>query len=171
MTEILHERMTAQIDETHEELAVVLIGMRVNRLWKLHRWVPVALAMGRMVRELAQQPDSPLLGYQSWIGNPSIMVQYWRSFEEMEAYAKDRMREHLPAWADFGRRTGSAGDVGIWHETYLVEPGKYECVYNHMPNFGLAAASRRVSATGRLKTATGRLGRSDGDDFPDEIKM
>ncbi len=28
--------------------------------------------------------------------------------------------------------------VGIWHETYLIEPGKFECVYGNMPPFDWA---------------------------------
>ncbi len=42
------------------------------------------------------------------------------------------------------------GSIGIWHETYLVEPGKFECVYGNMPPFGLAAATNSVKAEGRL---------------------
>ena len=49
------------------------------------------------------------------------------------------------------------GSVGIWHETYLIEPGKFECVYGNMPVFGLAAAGRHVKAEGRLAAARDRL--------------
>ena len=118
--------------------------------------------MGRMIRELEVNPDSGFLGVESWFGNPSIMVQYWRSFEHLEAYAKDRDQQHLPAWAEFNRRVGSGGDVGIWHETYRVRPGDHECVYNNMPAFGLARVSRLVPATGRRQTASERLDASAG---------
>ncbi len=47
--------------------------------------------------------------------------------------------------------------VGIWHETYLVEPGKYECIYGNMPPFGLGAASNLVKAEGRLAAAKERF--------------
>ena len=47
---IKSRRMTAEIDG---EFCVFLIGMRVNRWWKLHKWMPVALAIPRMVRKLA----------------------------------------------------------------------------------------------------------------------
>jgi Domain of unknown function (DUF4188) len=42
--------MTARIDG---ELVVFLIGMRINRLWKCIKWLPVARAMPRMIRELS----------------------------------------------------------------------------------------------------------------------
>src|SRR6266567_1704880 len=53
---------------------------------------------------------------------------------------------------------GSDGSVGIWHETYLVEPGRYEAVYGNMPVFGLASATKHVPAVGRRETARRRLG-------------
>ena len=52
--------------------------------------------------------------------------------------------------------------MGIWHETYLVEAGRYECVYGNMPRFGLALAGSHQPATGARETARRRLGR-DGD--------
>jgi hypothetical protein len=154
MERIIAERMTAAIDG---EFVVFLIGMRINRMWKMHKWFPVAMAMPRMLRELQADPDAGLLGFQSWFGNPSLLVQYWRSFEHLERYAKDPAHAHRPAWAAFNRAVGSNGDVGIWHETYRVRPGDFECVYNNMPLFGLARATRPVPATGHRESARGRM--------------
>ena len=36
--------------------------------------------------------------------------------------------------------------VGIWHETYLVEPNQFEVFYGNMPKFGLGAAMEHVQA-------------------------
>ena len=154
MPRVLAKRMTAEVDG---EFVVFLIGMRINAFWKIHKWLPVVLAMPRMIRELSANADSGFLGTQAWFGNPSIMVQYWRSFEHLERYAKDRDRTHRPAWVAFNKAVGSSGDVGIWHETYRVRPGDYECVYNNMPLFGLAKATKRVEATDRRETAAGRM--------------
>ena len=154
MTRIVKERVTARIDG---EIVVFLIGMRINRLWKVHKWWPVAAAMPRMLRELAADAGSGFLGVESWFGNPTIMVQYWRSFDDLERYAKDAARLHRPAWAAFNRAIASNGDVGIWHEAYRVRPGDYECVYNNMPPFGLARATRTVPAQGGLESARGRM--------------
>jgi hypothetical protein len=154
MTKIRAERLTAEVDE---EFVVFLIGMRFNRLWKLWRWGPVALAMTRMLRELEADPGAGFLGVESWFGRTTIALQYWRSFETLERYATDAARAHRPAWSAFNRAIGSNGDVGIWHETYRVRPGDYECVYNNMPLFGLAKATRAVPATGRRESAPGRM--------------
>jgi Domain of unknown function (DUF4188) len=151
---MIADRLTAQVEG---EVVVFLIGMRINRIWKIHKWLPVAIAMPRMLRELRTAPDSGFLGVESWIGRTTIALQYWRTFEQLERYAKDSARLHRPAWAAFNRAVASNGDVGIWHETYRVRPGDFECIYNNMPPFGLAKATTAVSAKGRLETARARM--------------
>jgi len=44
MSSVFRGRYTAEIDGS---FVVFIIGMRINRLWALHKWVPVALAMRR----------------------------------------------------------------------------------------------------------------------------
>jgi hypothetical protein len=152
MATVTPKRVTARIDG---DFVVFLIGMRINKPWKIHKWLPVFLAMPRMIRELEARPDSGFLGH---VMAPRVIVQYWRSFEHLEAYARDANQSHWPAWIDFNRRVGrSRGDVGIWHETYKVRAGEYECVYSGMPPFGLAKASRIADAVGPLESARGRL--------------
>jgi hypothetical protein len=152
MTEILAERMAAKIEG---DFVVFMIGARVNKLWKIHKWLPVVLAMGRMRKELDAHPEIGALG--SWTAG-SLLIQYWRSFEQLEAYARAKDKQHLPAWVDFNRSVGnSRGDVGIWHETFLVRNGEYESVYSGMPRFGLGLAGTLVSARGQLSSARARL--------------
>jgi hypothetical protein len=145
-------RMTAEVDG---DFVVFLIGMRINKPWKIHKWLPVFLAMPRMLKELAASPTSGFLGYT---GGVKVIVQYWRSFEQLEAYARDQNREHWPAWVAFNKRVGeSRGDVGIWHETFLVRAGEYEAVYSGMPPFGLGKVGTLAPASGRRETARGRI--------------
>jgi hypothetical protein len=155
MATIHAERLCAEVDG---EFVVFLIGMRVNRWWKPWAWFPVAAAMPRMLIELAKQPELGLLHARTHFGWPNVMVvQYWRSFEALEAYAKARDRTHLPAWQAFNKAIGSNGDVGIWHETFRVQPGQYESIYNNMPSYGLGAAGRLVSAVGARQEARARM--------------
>jgi len=160
MTLIIDKRVTAEIEG---DFVVFLIGMRINRLWKAKKWLPVLMSMPKMVRELEQNPDSGLLGAKLSLGSPRqpMLVQYWRSFEHLETYARNRGNAHWPAWVAFNKHVGSNGDVGIWHETYLVPAGSYECVYNNMPPTGLGAATRLVPAAGRKATAASRAGLRD----------
>ena len=129
--------------------------MRINKPWKIHKWLPVFLAMPRMLKELQKRPESGFLGYTN--GLPAI-IQYWRSFEHLEAYARSKDSAHWPAWVAFNKRVGGArGDVGIWHETYRVAAGQYEAIYSGMPAFGLGKVGRVVSASGARETARGRI--------------
>ena len=106
----INERRAAKMDG---EFVVFLIGMRVNRWWRIDRWFHVALAMPRMLRELFAKPELGFLGGEAWFGRTTIMVQYWRSMDHLMAYAKSRDAEHLPAWRAFNKRIGTNGDVGI----------------------------------------------------------
>ena len=36
MIQILAQRMTAEIDD---EVVIFLTGMRINKLWKIHKWL------------------------------------------------------------------------------------------------------------------------------------
>ena len=148
------ERLTATLDG---DFVVFLIGMRVNRPLKLHRWLPVAAAMPRMLRELARQPEAGYLHGEMWFSRTIILVQYWRSMDQLMAYATRRDAEHLPAWQAFNRAVGTNGDVGIWHETYAVAPGGYENVYVNMPPFGLGRAGTLQPAAAGRQSAAGRL--------------
>ncbi len=38
--------------------------------------------------------------------------------------------------------------MGIWHETYRVQPGNFECIYNNMQAFGLGKAMKLVPVQG-----------------------
>jgi hypothetical protein len=152
MTTVIPRRTTGRIDG---DFVVFLIGMRINKLWKLHKWLPVFMAMPKMLKELERHPESGFLGH---IATTGVIVQYWRSFDHLEAYARDEEKAHWPAWKDFNKRIGrSRGDVGIWHETYRVRAGEYECVYSGMPLYGLARAGAQTEATGSLESARGRI--------------
>ena len=152
MAAVVPKRVTAQIEG---DFVVFLIGMRVNKPWKPHKWLPVFRAMPRMIRELEARPESGFLGHIMSFG---VIVQYWRSFDHLEAYARDSDQQHWPAWVDLNKCVGgSRGDVGIWHETYKVQAGEYECVYSGMPPLGLAKASSTADAVGPLESARERL--------------
>jgi hypothetical protein len=135
-------------------LVVFLIGMRINQWWKIHQWLPVMLAMPRMLRELQQRPASGLLGVRFSSG---FLVQYWESKEKLLAYAHDRSGVHFPAWARFNQRV-KGSSVGIWHETFVVSDGQFECIYVNMPEVGLGRFGGLVPARGKLSRAAGRLG-------------
>ena len=155
MADIRKGRFAAQIEG---DFVVFIIGMRINRLWMIHKWLPVARAMPRMLEELFANKEMGLLHVEASLAGRTVMtVQYWRSFEHLHAYAHARDLAHLPAWAEFNRRVGGNGSVGIFHETYQVRAGDYEAIYANMPPFGLAKAGSMAPAVGRLQTARSRM--------------
>jgi hypothetical protein len=154
-------RWTAEIEG---DFVVFLIGARVNRpLGALRslRDLGGRRGMKRMLDYLSDYPEKGLLGYE--MGFPTI-VQYWRSFAHLEAFAKDRDDPHLGAWRNYWRRVGKDDRTGIWHETFLVHAGQYEAVYGNMPAKGLGKASELIplaeSSSARSRIRSQAIARS-----------
>ncbi|WP_204165941.1 DUF4188 domain-containing protein [Streptomyces sp. NEAU-S7GS2] len=150
-------RMTA---DGGREVVVFLIGMRFNSWRAVRSWLPVFLAMPRMIKELARDPDSGMIGYRLLPGLPRnfAVLQYWDSKEKLFAYAADQNGEHRPAWAAFNRRVREGRNkVGFWHETYVVPAASYESIYVNMPSFGLGEALGAVPVGRRGERAVDRM--------------
>jgi len=156
MTTITPGRFTADFNQS---LVVFVIGMRINHFRKPGKWLPVARAMGPMIEELARNPESGFLGTEFMLRNlrTIVLLQYWRDFDSLEAYARDRDQKHWPAWVAFNKAVGSDGTVGIFHETYAVSTGAYETIYGNMPPFGLGKVAGLVPATGSRNEARSRM--------------
>ena len=156
MADIEQGRWTAEIEG---DFVVFIIGARVNSKWHAFRSI-VDLGgrrgMNHMLKYLTERPEKGLLGYETM---GFVNVQYWRSFEHLEAFAKDTDDPHLGAWRNYWKRVGKDTRTGIWHETYLVRDGEYEAIYGNMPPHGLGKAtsllpvSEASSARQRLRTA------------------
>jgi hypothetical protein len=134
--------------------------MRVNQFWAIKKWLPVAQAMGPMMQTLSQNPEKGLLGARMFFrGWPleTCMVSYWRSFDDLTRFARAEHDPHWQPWQRFMREVGADGSVGIWHETYRVDPANCECIYGNMPAFGLAAATAHVPISERTRTAKARM--------------
>ncbi|RZI94573.1 MAG: DUF4188 domain-containing protein [Microbacterium sp.] len=164
MAEVHRGRFTADVGSLGDEVIVFMIGMRINKPWKVHTWWPVFVAMPRMLRYLSEHPEKGLLAYEQAAFPSPIIVQYWRSFEDLERFARDRDDPHLEPWRRFNKRVGSSGDVGIWHETYRVSTANIETIYGNMPARGLAAATGLVPVRKGRNSAAARIGATEIDD-------
>jgi len=156
MADIKQGRWTAEIEG---DFVVFIIGARVNTRWRVFRSIRDLggqRGMNYMLKYLTEHPEKGMLGYQT-LGFAN--VQYWRSFEHLEAFAKDSDDPHLEPWRNFWKRAKD-GRTGIWHETFLVRAGEYEAIYGNMPPRGLGKASKlvpvaeSVGARKRLRAAT-----------------
>ncbi|MEW2487614.1 DUF4188 domain-containing protein [Streptomyces sp. NPDC048411] len=142
------------------DVVVLLIGMRINHFWGVHHWLPVLVAMPRMLRELSRDKSRGLLGYTLLSGSPRTyyVVQYWESKEKLYAYAAAPDMLHRRAWAMMNRKEKkSRQHVGLWHETYIAPEGSYESIYADMPPYGLAAATGGLPIEERGRRAADRL--------------
>ncbi len=151
---IIPGRMTTQLNQ---EFVVFLIGMHINKFWSFGQWWPVAMSMPRMIQELVKNPASGFLGSEQWFGRTTMMVQYWESFEKLEAYARNPNAQHYPNWVRFNKLVRASGAVGVWHETYQIAPGKHESIYVNMPPFGLGKVSKSTTVTDHLDQARNRM--------------
>jgi hypothetical protein len=151
--EVAGRRMTAEIEG---DFVVFLIGARLSKLQLVQGFMDLGgrRGMRHMLDYLVARPEKGLLAYE--MGLPTI-VQYWRSFEQLEAFAKDKDDPHLDIWRQYWRRVGRSSRTGIWHETFLVRAGQYEAVYGNMPPHGLGKAGRLVPVS-ESSSARERLG-------------
>ena len=141
--EVKQGRWTAEIEG---DFVVFLIGARFNRKAKI--WSSLkdlsstrGPAMNRMLKYLVSHPEKGMLGYEQF---GLFTVQYWRSFEDLERFAKDESDPHLGPWRAYWKRVGKSDRTGVWHETYLVRAGEFEAIYANMPAFGLGKAATAV---------------------------
>jgi hypothetical protein len=82
MAKIFNGRYTAKSDQP---FVVFLIGMRINQWWRFDKWFPVFSAMGKMMRTLFANPEKGFLHSEFyWSFKGPILVQYWRSFDDLE---------------------------------------------------------------------------------------
>ena len=146
--------------ENDEDLVVFMIGMRINRWFAIHKWLPVFTAMPPMIKELYTHKDElGFLSMENYFGlRTTVMIQYWRSMEDLLSYARDD--KHLKAWRDFNRKIGNNKAVGIYHETYQVEKKNYESVYGNMPLYGLGRALKQIPITNEINSTKKRMNRS-----------
>ena len=165
MAKLIERRVTAEIEG---DFVVFLIGMRINRFWKPWKWLPVFGAMPKMISELEERADAGFLGLTRYWASPRspMLVQYWRSFEHLESYARSKDAEHWPAWVAFNEGLARAATWDLARD--VPGPGRPVRVrLQQLPATGLGAATNLVPAAGRKATAASRAGVRD-EAYPED---
>jgi hypothetical protein len=141
MSEVRQGRWTARIDG---DFVVFIIGARFDVRNPVRSLIDLGGRMGmpQMLKYLSEHPEKGFLGYQQ--AGLTTTIQYWRSFEDLERFARDEDDPHLKVWRNYWKRLGTSPRTGVWHETFLVRAGEYEAIYGNMPPLGLAKASELV---------------------------
>jgi Domain of unknown function (DUF4188) len=153
-------RWSARLDG---DFVVFLIGAEIRDDEQSAPATALLMAMIDMLGELEQDESIGLLGYQVFGAIGGVIVQYWRSFEALEAYARNPSAKHAPVWKAWNHLAADeTTGAGIWHETFKVSAGSYEAIYQNMPLTGLQRAGEptvvgaHASARERLEAATSR---------------
>lgn len=150
-------------------LALFLIGLRIHKPWHLRTARAAALPMQGMIVELeanraaADRGEAEDLGYlasRTTVGLTGVtMIQWWRSVEDIYAYANAGDRRHRPAWVEFYRVAKERPDVAtLWHETYDLTGRGVESAYAGPKPFGLASLAGVVPMGRRGEVARARMG-------------
>ena len=157
--------------EMEGDFCVFHIGLILNGNIPSKEMKQIGDAFNSMIKELEADPEKyGFLGATNYIsGNTRVdstmTIQYWRSQEHLNAYARERMSKHLPGMIWSSRLMKVSAHIGLWHESFTVRAGDYESIYMNCPRILLGKAGRLVPATGKKRTARGRLGTTDGDDL------
>lgn len=155
MSTIFPGRYTASATQP---LVLFAIGMRINRLHAIHRWLRPTINTVRLWRHMQWvRPKGYLGGYLYLYWRGVGMTQYWQDFDSLVAFSHDASQPHVAAWQQLAKLTRHDQTFGYWHETYLVAPGTSEAIYGSMPRFGLAAATAHVPVGARTDSAPARL--------------
>lgn len=143
--------------DNSEDIVVFLIGMRINKWWAIHKWLPVLLAMPPMIIELYTHKEKlGFLSEESFFGlRKTVSIQYWKTTDELIAYAANE--KHMTAWKAFNQKMRNNDAVAVYHETYSVHNGNYECIYVNMPHYGLGKALTTQPVTKLQNSARMRL--------------
>ena len=165
---VIHGRYTGEIEG---DFCVFHIGLILNGNVPSKEMKEIGDGFNSMIKELEADPKKyGFLGATSYVSantrvDTVMAIQYWRSQEHLNAYARDGMLKHLPVMVWASGMSKTSAHVGFWHESFTVRAGDYQSIYVNCPQILLGKAGRLVPATGRKRTARGRLGTTDGSDL------
>ena len=140
---------TGQYSATTENpIVIFLIGIRINNLWGIHKWMPFVFRIFMLRKHLKNNNQTSLLNTKTWFSWREIMlVQYWDSLESLEKFAHSKLEPHLESWREYNMQIGKNGSLGVWHETYFIDKKHFECIYHNMPRTGLALATMHCKSS------------------------
>jgi hypothetical protein len=152
-------RRTVDLSQ-YPDLAVIYLGMRVNRLTGLKT---LAGFGPRIAKSVEAQPNG-LLRHENFLFSLFPMHvgmrQYWRDMESLLKWT--RSEPHRDWWKNFLR---DSGGTGFWHETYLIKGGM-EAIYDDVAEpIGFMRFAPVKSARGPMFGAAHRAAKAN-DELP-----
>jgi hypothetical protein len=152
------QRFIAILPDEVSELCLIRLGIQVRRLSAL--WY--AARLGRAIERSAAEAIAARAGLfhsESFsMGRRHFgVIQYWRSFDDLDAWS--HRAPHVDWWRGAVDRMRTQSDFGIYHETFLVARDRLESIYLNCLPTGLAAFGTPAEPVGPRTTSRGRLGR------------
>lgn len=154
-------RVVAELPEGVEGLCLVRFGLIVRRLSGFGFARRMARRIDRAAGEAVVSGAGLLHAERFTMGWRHVGAwQYWRSFEALDAWS--RRPPHAEWWREALARMRARGDLGIYHEAFLVARSDVESIYLDCPPVGLSAFGATAEPVGPKTTARDRLGRRQG---------
>lgn len=152
------QRLVATLPESVKELCLVRVGFQVRK-WSAYRTVLNLLKSIDTASGVAIQAGEGLLHSERFmLGFRRFgVLQYWSSYEALEAWS--HRPPHSEWWKLAVERSRIKGDLGIYHESFLVPRLNVESIFMNCEPVGLAAFCPLEDAIGPRTTSRDRLGR------------
>lgn len=151
-------RVIATVPESMPELCLIRLGIQVRSIRAIYYAFRLARAIDSSAVEAIAAGAGLLHSERFSISrNHFGVLQYWRSFEELEAWS--HRPPHAEWWRGAVERMRTKGDLGIYHETYLVPRDRIESIYLDCAPAGLAVFGTTGEPVGPMTASRGRLGR------------
>lgn len=143
-------------DDDDGSFVVFLIGARPNRnIDSFFKFM--GDSMEAMITELEDNDTLGYIGSESFVGTTgTLIVQWWKDVESLNAWASSTMRSHHGPWAKLAKMGMKSTDYGFWHETYKVEARNYESIYVNCPPM-MFGNCKGVKLEPAMKTAAERM--------------
>ncbi len=150
------QRTTAHLPESVTELCLVRMGIQVRRAGGFWQARKLGKAVEFAAREAIEAGVGLLLSERFGFGPGHFgFFQYWQSFEAMETWT--RRPPHSEWWRDAVERMRKRGDLGVYHEAYLVPRDRVESIALNCRPVGLAAFGTAGEPVGADTNGRGRL--------------
>lgn len=154
-------RTVAELPEGAEGLCLVRFGLVVRRASALGFARRMGRRLGRAAAEAIASGAGLFHAERFTMGWRHLGAwHYWASFEALDAWS--RRPPHADWWREALDRMRARGDLGVYHEAFLVARRDVESIYLDCPPIGLAAFGDVAEPVGPRTTARDRLGRRPG---------
>lgn len=146
----------------------------------------VATRMQSLIHTLeTEAPTNGYLGGNSWLNacdrttsSEVMVVAYFKTHVDLQAFAHGKEHREIWDWWNGLVREKKVGHICIAHEVFCAPRGQWEGIYVNLKPSCFAGTSHWVEgkdgegrwespivqARGRMRTALGRMGKTEGDD-------